>query len=48
MTVTQDRVGVVITEGDIIRRYCNYTVLEAMQEFKWFMYLSGRGKPVIS
>lgn len=47
MTIKQDRIGVVISEGDIIRRYCNFTVAEAIAEFKWFMYLSGRGKAII-
>ncbi len=34
MTITHDGIGWVITEGNIIRRYCNYTREEAILDFK--------------
>lgn len=34
MTITHDGIGYVITNGQIIRRYCNYTRAEAIADFK--------------
>ena len=48
MKVTFDGIGYVIEQDDIIRRYCNFTKAEAIKDFKEYMYLTGRGKPVIA
>lgn len=42
MKVTNDGVGVVIEQWDIIRRYCNFTEAEAIADFKQFMQMTGR------
>lgn len=37
MKITKDRIGFVITNGTIIRRYCNFTEAEAIAEFKEYI-----------
>lgn len=44
MKISNDGIGVVIEFEDIIRRYCNFTEAEALADFKWFLYTSGRSK----
>ena len=34
MKITHDGIGFVMTDGRVIRRYCNYTKLEAIRDFK--------------
>lgn len=34
MTITHDGIGYVVTNGQVIRRYCNFTRDEAIADFK--------------
>lgn len=36
MSITHDGLGWVITDGEITRRYCNFTRAEAIADFKEF------------